>query len=72
MTKIAYMSDAHLENHGRNFEFPDADVLLLAGDICVVEDLRDAYAETVFGYNQRQFLIDAYAKYPYIFWVPGN
>lgn len=72
MIKIAYLSDAHLELQERNFAFPDADVLLLAGDICVVADLRDGFCDTTFGINQRQFLRAVSVKYKTVIWIPGN
>lgn len=72
MTTFALMSDVHLEHGGRNFDLPDADILLLAGDICVVDDLRDSYMATLIGQRSREFLIDVSKKYRHIIWIPGN
>jgi Calcineurin-like phosphoesterase len=70
--KIAFCSDLHLESFGRNFELPDADLLLLAGDILVVSDLRREFSGIQACDNQRQFLIDVASKYETVLWVPGN
>ncbi len=72
--KIAYCSDLHLEINADpvDFDFPDADYLFLAGDICLVYDLRDAYEFASISYKQRKFLIDVSKKYKQVFWVMGN
>lgn len=72
MTTFALMSDVHLEHGGRNFDLPDADILLLAGDICVVDDLRDSYMATLIGQRSREFLIDVSKKYKHVVVIPGN
>jgi predicted phosphohydrolase len=70
--KIAYCSDLHLEVGKRDFELPEADLLLLVGDICVVYDLRDAWEYNYISVGQRQFFLDVSAKYKNIIWIPGN
>ena len=70
MTKFAYCSDIHLEMGSRDFDLPEADVLLLGGDICVGDDLNDSF--TSMGLNQRQFFKDVSAKYKQVIYIPGN
>lgn len=70
--RIAYCSDLHLEVKERDFDLPDADVLLLAGDVCMTYDLRDAYEFSYISARQRQFLIDVSKKYSTVYWVAGN
>jgi len=72
MTKFCYMSDTHLEFGGRDFDLPDADVLLLAGDICLAYDLLESNCGTLQGSNARKFFKDVSAKYKHVAWVPGN
>lgn len=66
------MSDVHLEFGKRNFDLPDADVLLLAGDICLITDLAKSVCDTLTGKRTREFLIDASIKYKQVIWIPGN
>lgn len=66
--KIAFCSDAHLEFSGRNFDFPEADILILAGDIMVFADLYDHEN----GFTARQFLRDASEAYKKVIYVFGN
>ena len=48
--KIAIASDLHLEFGDLDFENTDgAEVLILSGDILVVEDLRDWDANNILG-----------------------
>lgn len=68
---IAYASDIHLEFGQRDFDLPDADILLLAGDICVIDHLRP-FVFTKFGSGTRQFFIDVAAKYKTVIYIPGN
>ncbi len=70
--KIAYGSDIHLEINARNFELVDADVLILAGDICLIDQLRLGYKDTKVGDWSRQFFIDVSAKYNKVIYIPGN
>lgn len=70
--KIAFCGDLHLEFGGRDFDLPDADVLLLAGDICVIEHLSDEYTFDRQGQQTAQFFMDVSAKYKRVIWIPGN
>jgi len=72
--KIAYCSDLHLEvgKDAIDFDLPDADILLLAGDICSPFDLRDAYEFAYISGRQRNFLRDISKKYKNVYWVMGN
>lgn len=68
MTKIAYCSDLHLEFGRLNAELPDADILLLAGDI-YVNDLFNKHDSTD---NVIDFFTEISKKYKNIIYVPGN
>jgi Icc-related predicted phosphoesterase len=75
--KIAYCSDLHLDidpNAGfpDSFIFPDADILILAGDIAQVCFLRTGSFDLPYAKNFRNFLERASAKYNHILWIPGN
>lgn len=70
--KIAFGSDLHLEFGGRDFDLPDADVLLLAGDICVIKHLTVEYMFDRQGQETAQFFMDVSAKYKRVIWIPGN
>lgn len=70
--KIAIASDMHLEHGGWDFDFPEADVLVLAGDILVIDDLRKSFELTNHGIIARNFLIEAAALYKHIIYIPGN
>lgn len=68
--KIAFASDLHLEFGGADFDLPDADVLLLAGDICVIEYLKNKDSRQ---YNDCvEFFKAVSAKYEHVLWIPGN
>jgi Icc-related predicted phosphoesterase len=77
------MSDLHLEFQGHKpIEFPDADVLVLAGDILVAEDLRrHSRDDVVLPHEQprgvsaqryREFLDQVTQRYQHVVWVAGN
>lgn len=73
--KIAHCSDLHLDIGPQALfcgNFPDADVLILAGDIAELHFLAPRNEQTYMGANVRSFLIDACAKYKNVIWVPGN
>ena len=70
--KIAVGSDLHLEFMGMDFELPDADVLILAGDILVIDDLRDVFDFSKNSFDARTFLRDISFKYKNVIYVPGN
>lgn len=70
--KIAYCDDLHLEVGKRDFELPDADILILAGDICLGFDLRDSFEFAHTSRNQREFFIDVSKKYKQVLYIPGN
>jgi Icc-related predicted phosphoesterase len=83
--KIALVSDAHLEFGDLFFDNDqNADVLILAGDILIAQDLYDYPRDTtvlplqqktnryqrVLAY--REFLAQCSAKFKHILWVAGN
>jgi Icc-related predicted phosphoesterase len=70
--KIAWASDLHLEFGERDFDLPDADVLILAGDICLVRDLTDPFAGNLKASWTRQFFKDVSKKYEHVIYIPGN
>ena len=81
--KFCLMSDLHLEFQGHQpLHFPDADVLVLAGDVLVAEDLRRfTRADVALPHEQqrgvsatryRQFLDQVTQRYPHVVWVAGN
>ena len=75
--KIAYGSDLHLEfgplvvNNTQG-----ADVLILAGDICVARDLeladKNLYAENKRAQRYLDFFEDTAAKFPHVLYVMCN
>lgn len=69
-TKFAYASDIHLEFGKPDFEFPDADILLLAGDICPISDLQ--LIHTSIGNSCLYFFKTISEKYSKVIWVAGN
>jgi Icc-related predicted phosphoesterase len=70
LTKIAYCSDLHLEFGGMDFDLPDADILILAGDIVTVDAFipnnLDRYPGVI------DFFLAASKKYEKVIWIPGN
>lgn len=70
--KVAFCSDLHLEMTAVNFDFPEADVLLLAGDICIVYDLRESFCGTLTGQRYREFFKTVSKKYKNVIYTPGN
>lgn len=74
--KFVLMSDLHLEFQGHNpVQFPDADVLVLAGDVLVAEDLRERKGESPGAarvVRYREFLDQATNHYPHVVYVAGN
>ena len=69
-TKFAYASDIHLEFGKPDFTLPDADVLILAGDIVPVIDLESS--KTLIGTYALHFFKEVSAKYNKVIWCPGN
>jgi predicted phosphodiesterase len=72
--KIAYCSDLHLDiEKGAFFDYPlpDADVLVLAGDISEVQHLRLGDGSWLY-HNLADFLKIVSYKYKNVIWVPGN
>lgn len=68
--RIAFCGDLHLEFGDRDFELPDADILLLAGDICVIEHLQNLHSHE---YDVcAQFFKDVSTKYRNVLWTHGN
>lgn len=81
--KFCLMSDLHLEFAGHKpLEFPTADVLVLAGDVLVAEDLRRfTRADAALPHEQprgvsaqryREFLDQVTQRYPHVVYVAGN
>jgi Icc-related predicted phosphoesterase len=69
--KVAYCSDLHLEFGDRSFTLPDADVLIIAGDICLGDDLYDTHIADQSEYT-KQFFRDVSEKYADVLYIPGN
>lgn len=70
--KIIFFSDCHLEDHERDFEFPPGDILILAGDIFQVSDLRLENEYTIIGSRVRRFIKSAIKVYDRVLHIPGN
>lgn len=81
--KFVLMSDLHLEFQGHNpVQFPQADVLVLAGDVLVAEDLRRFTRDDVVlpheqprgvsAQRYREFLDDVTTRYAHVVYVAGN
>jgi Icc-related predicted phosphoesterase len=76
--KIAVASDLHLEFGDLDFDNSDgADVLILSGDILVVEDLRDYDANNIMGEGTKsqrwhQFMQRCSERFPHVIYVLGN
>lgn len=76
MVKIHELSDVHIEFGKYQHEFPDANLLLLAGDIVVGARLRPQMTDRT-SVLHKQYVVDfftrAEAKYGKdIIWIPGN
>ena len=76
--KIAIASDLHLEFGDLDFENTDnAEVLILSGDILVVEDLRDWDANNIMGEGTKsqrwhEFMQRCSERFPHVIYVMGN
>ena len=74
--KLAYMSDVHLEFSQIDFDLPDADVMLLCGDIFVAQYLHPRRIDKDAQKHQsvvREFFLRLIDKgYSRIYFVPGN
>ena len=76
--KIAVASDLHLEFGDLDFENTDhADVLILSGDILVVEDLKDWDSGNILGEDTKsqrwhQFMQRCSQRFPHVIYVMGN
>lgn len=75
--KISYCSDLHLDIEANagipdDFIFPDADILILAGDIAQICFLRVGSFDLSYAKNFRSFLERVSAKYKRVLWIPGN
>ena len=69
--KLALMSDVHLEFGPLGFDDqPDADVLILSGDICVAKDMDFPEGEKAQGFMN--FFKQASDKYKDVIYVMGN
>ena len=77
--KIHLISDIHLEFGDLPIKNDGADVLIMAGDICVIKDLKDFKdaCEIVGKRSQvasyvRQFFKHVCSEYPNVVYVMGN
>ena len=76
--KIAVCSDIHLEFGPISLENNDnADVLILSGDICVVDDLREKDDYAMRGEHDRSnkfhtFFQECSARFPHVIYIMGN
>jgi predicted phosphodiesterase len=76
--KIAVCSDLHLEFGPISFENKDnADVLILSGDICVVNDLRVKDDFNIRGEHDKSneyhtFFQECCARFPHVIYIMGN
>lgn len=76
--KIAIASDLHLEFGDLDFENSEnAEVLILSGDILVVEDLRDWDANNIMGEGTKsqrwhEFMQRCSERFPHVIYVMGN
>lgn len=76
--KIAFVSDVHLEFGSLTLENTEnADVLVLAGDICVASELQDHNAilnsaGTLASEKYHNFFQDVANKFPLVLYVAGN
>lgn len=72
--KISYMSDLHLE-FAPMVDLPGGDVLLLAGDIFVVDLLSERRTDRraiLHKEEAKYFMDEASSKYKNIYYIPGN
>lgn len=70
--KIAYGSDLHLEfGKIHPLVFPEADILILAGDICCVVDLERDNTHPLKA-PLVKFFKEASKHYEYVLWIYGN
>jgi Icc-related predicted phosphoesterase len=70
--KIAFASDIHLEFGAQDFQLPDADVLLLAGDICVASDIKSTDTGTLKYSVVKEFFSNVSRKYKRVIYIMGN
>lgn len=76
--KIAIASDLHLEFGDLDFDNTEAaDVLILSGDILVVDDLREHDATNIIGEGSRSqrwhaFMQRCSERFPHVIYVMGN
>ena len=76
--KIAVCSDVHLEFGPLSLEnTEDADVLILSGDICVANDLKERDSYNLKGENDKSnqyhtFFQECCARFPSVVYIAGN
>jgi len=76
--KVAICSDLHLEFGTISLENTEnADVLILSGDICVVNDLRERDSYNIRGENDKSnkihtFFQECCARFPNVIYILGN
>lgn len=76
--KVAYCSDLHLEfGDIELFNTEGASVLVLAGDICVIEDLKARDTQNIFGENTKsnmfhRFFQHCAEQFPHVLYILGN
>ncbi|MGH1352665.1 MAG: metallophosphoesterase [Methyloligellaceae bacterium] len=73
--RICYFSDLHLEHYDYKHKFPEADILLLAGDICRAVDLAE-YHNNPCRMERRDhamwFFDELLERFPHIIYCMGN
>lgn len=73
--KIGYCSDLHLDiDSGAWFDYdlPECDVMILAGDIAQLCNLRHSMIGSYLYDNTSNFIYRVSAKYKRVLWIPGN
>lgn len=71
--KIAIASDVHLEFGGVSIQnTQNADVLVLAGDICTAKNFRTRDSDNKYSVRYHEFFDQASAEFPQVLYVLGN
>lgn len=71
--KVAIASDIHLEFGTLDIQNTEnADVLILAGDICTAKDFRNRDSTNKYSVNYHDFFDRAASQFPHVLYVLGN